>query len=430
MKLRPYQEQGISKLLEILKARNSAYLADSMGLGKTAQAIVVTRKLCPGPTLIVCPASLRLNWKKEWYLWNEKADVSVILSGKDIEKSSNAFIVIVSYDMASRKKCLDMLRGRRWSMLILDEAHACKSLKALRTRACLKILWDKADYRLALSGTPFPNGIIDGFTLFNRMAPEMFPDYYKFGFKYTQAEKNWFTQKWEFKGGKNLKELKTKIKSTFLVRRTKEQVLKELPPKIYSTIPLEVKGVTDEMRLSPEALEAVTEALKQGSVAFLSDSNPTQRRALGLLKVPAIIEYVKTILEEKKKVVIFAYHRAVVEALQVALKDFGIVTLHGGTTPSNKQRAVDDFQTKDEIKIFLGQIAAAGSGITLTASDCCIFAEFSWTPADMAQAQDRLHRLGQTSVVEVHYLAAVRSMDEQVIGVLAEKIKCIDEVLR
>lgn len=436
MKLRDYQVSGKKAVLRFFRERHCAYLADEMGLGKTAQAIHAALDLYEGcefpAVLIVCPASLRLNWEKEIKLWTKGSVTSVVVqSKKDAVRMKQGRVIIISYDLAAKQEMRDILCKRHFDMVIFDEAHYLKTRGSKRTVACLSFLWEQATYRLCLSGTPFPNSIMDGFPVFHKMAPEAFPDYFRFGHKYTIPERNWYTGHIEFKGGRNLNELKKILRRSFLIRRTKRQVLSELPPKIYSHIPLAVKGITGKFQLSEEERLAISEAIISGEKALsVAESHVTERRALGLLKCPAVVEHIRMLAEERNKIVVFAYHREVIEALSKALETCGVVAVYGKTPEVRRRQYIEEFQTDPRIHIFIGQVTAAGIGITLTAASLCVFAELSWVPAEMSQAIDRLHRIGQEKVVEVQYLLAAKSMDEAVIGALHNKIQTISEVLK
>ena len=434
MILRTYQVEGIEKIERMLNSRGSAYLADEMGLGKTIQAIVIANDFYCNRILVVCPAGLRLNWEREFKKWSSRTDLDTnpIFNSKDFVEGvycATPYCVIVSYELASTAGGIEVLRSKPWDLLILDEAHYCKNRSTKRTRACFGPLWEASEYKLLLSGTPCPNGIIDGFEAFNKLAPELFPDKYKFGFRYTQAKRNWFTGHWEFKGGKNLTELRALLQGTCMVRRSKKAVLTELPDKIYSSIPIEV-GVPEAHKLVLSAGDL--ERIESGELAAASGEVATARRGLGLLKVAPAVEYIKDVMHNKDRLVVFAYHRDVIDFLSASLGEkYTTLTISGDTSPRRRDEVVQTFQNNTEEKVILiGQIQAAGVGITLTAADICIFVELDWVPANMAQAIDRLHRIGQKNAVEVHYLVAKDTMDEQIIESLRTKIESINEVLR
>jgi SWI/SNF-related matrix-associated actin-dependent regulator of chromatin subfamily A-like protein 1 len=424
MELREYQKDGVQKILDILQLRSAAYLADEMGLGKTAEAIEVAQRIKAFTILIVCPASLRLNWARELKMWSG-IEPFPILSSKAFSglRVNGGCAVIISYDLA--KIAVERF-SNHWDLLVLDEVHYCKTSTTKRTKACLNHLWERSEYVLCMSGTPLPNGVMDGFTVFNKLAPDIFPNRYKYGFKYTNATRNWFTGGWEFKGGRNLKELR-RLVAPFMVRRRKGDVLRELPPKVYTQVPLEVGGAAD-YRLSEEH-EAL---VKSGELASVSSACATARRGLGLLKIPAAYEYIREVAAQKDRLVIFAYHMDVITTLSDMLAgstDRASVIM-GSTPMKERDEIVQDFQTVDgKSFILIAQIQAAGVGINLTAADTCIFAELDWVPANMAQAIDRLHRIGQLESVAIHYLVAAGTMDESIIGTLHQKIKAINEVL-
>lgn len=425
MQLRKYQIEGADKLIQFLNARNAAYLADEMGCGKTAQACDVLNSLGAGHVLIVCPAILRLNWQRELIMWSER-DSKCIFSSKD---NLDGKVLIVSYDLATM---LHTKLNRKWDLIIFDEAHFLKSPTAKRTKVCLRKLFPLAKKRLFLSGTPTPNGIIDGFAVFNRIAPDLFPNYDAFGRRYTNAELNWFVKrmynrdKWEYRGGRNLKELKDLIYNNFLVRRRKKDVLSELPPKQFSQIDIQIDR-PEQYALSPEVLSAV-QASQSNLVA---PATATQRKALGMSKVPAAIEHIKLLMAEKNRLVIFAYHKDVINSIASEVSnEYTAHAITGDVPMPRRQEIIDEFQGRLNTKhVLVCQTHAAGVGITLTAADVCEFVELDWTPAVMQQCIDRLHRIGQENRVQINYLTACKTMDEQIITSLRQKVEAITEAI-
>jgi SWI/SNF-related matrix-associated actin-dependent regulator 1 of chromatin subfamily A len=428
MELRTYQIEGIARLIEILSARHSAYLGDEMGLGKSAMMAVVAQSLQVRKLAIVAPASLRLTLERELQKWSlEPWVIHVIKSRKDLRNikwSTNLHTaVIISYELSPY---LPIHLDGKVDMLVMDEVHYLMTPTTKRTKACLGRLWDMAEYKLCMSGTPLTSGVMNGFTVFNKLDPQNFKDRYSYGFKYTQAKRNWFTGQFEFKGGKNLGELRRKV-SSFMVRRRKSDVLWELPPKVYSAIPLEVKGVKD-YQLSPEHKALVAE----GKSASLSTAYATARRGLGILKIPHAVEYIKEISAHKERLLVFAFHKEVIATISEMLSAMNItvLTITGDTSMVQRDRIVQKFQTPGGKIILVAQMQAAGVGLTLTAADTAIFAEIDWVPATVAQAIDRIHRIGTTAdSVSIHYLVAANTMDEDIVAALDKKIKVISEAL-
>jgi len=428
MELREYQKEGVERLFQILTERKSALLADEMGLGKSAQAITLAEHLQVGKLLVVCPASLRLNWEREINKFSaRKYAIYIVSSSRDFKKVDWFNIptaVICSYELADK---LPPHLGGGVDMLIADESHYLKTATTKRTKAVLGRLWAMASFRLLMTGTPLPNGVMDGYTIFNKLDPANFSDRYKYGFRYTNAQKNWFTGGWEFKGGRNLGELRTRV-SPFMVRRRKTEVLAELPPKVYSDIPLKISGAKD-YELPAEYRELV----REGELARISTACATARRGLGVCKIPETADYIAEVAAHKDRLVVFAYHRQVVQTLSeilAATTHHTISTISGDTSPGARDAIVQAFQAPGGKQILVAQILSAGIGINLTAADTCIFAELDWVPANMAQAIDRLHRIGtRAESISIHYCLAAGTMDEDIIGTLHQKIKAINEVM-
>lgn len=415
--LRPYQEDGIQALLGILRRRKSALLADEMGTGKTVHAIKVAEHLQAKRILYACPASIRLKISREWDKWSEY-EVGCITRGSDAERYQHKAVQVVSYELLSRVK-------GSFDFVIFDEAHYLKEYKSQRSRAARQV---KAEYRLYMTGTPCPNGLIDGFYLLKALDPEHFRSKYDFGCRYCEVKTNWFTKREEFYGyqKKRMPELR-KLLSSFMLRRRKKDVLPQLPTKNYQTVPLDVyRG--REFRLSEGEVSGALEAISKGS-----EHVATRRRELGLAKIQAVASYALEILAEKRRLVIFTYHREVNWLLAGHLMEHGatILSITGDTPHRERDRIVQEFQGDLAKRIVLvAQVEAAGIGIELTASDICCFAELDYRPHVMLQAMDRLHRIGQEKSVDVQYLIAAGSMDEQIIDSLREKIESSKEALR
>lgn len=438
--LRPYQESGILGMQKILTARHAVLLGDEMGLGKTRQTIELCSRMLFANILIVCPAILRRTWAYELNRWGNLHPLNqpfVIMKGKDIAdcRAANPKVVILSYDLTRSAEVLDYLAGRRWDVLILDEAHRLSNSKTQQTKNCLKTLWKVSRKKILLSGTPVRNDIASAFTLFNACAPEVFPNYWEFCKRYTNAKRElipginkWV---WKFEGGRNLEELRKTIRSRFFIRRTKRMVLTELPPKNFSviTFPLEYRsqlGVDDRAQLRVDS---------DGIVRGGGEHIATERRLLGVAKIPSTVEYIHSLLAEnpeRSRLVIFAYHRDVISGLEVALRDYyRILTIHGETSMNHRQQSIEEFQRPSAVQtVLLGQISAAGVGITLTSASLCVFCELSWSCVENSQAVDRLHRLGQTSVVDCHILLAEGTVDQDVYRAIVDKMKDIREVMK
>lgn len=417
--LYPYQEVGA----EFLSRQKTALLADSMGIGKTAQAIVAARKVGAKEILVVCPASVVENWKREFAMWWPTS-----AGGSD-----NRNVVAISYDKAARNP--DGLR-RKWSVVILDEAHYLKNPKAKRTKAILGDrmtrnggVVERADYVWCLTGTPAPNNPTEIWPMLHALSPGLISrdhkplNFYQFMRRYCVVKNNGFGD--QIVRGKNLEELKERM-APFVLRRRKEEVLTDLPELRFGELSLS----SDAARKALDAIDhddvaRIKRALEGGAEALskLSTEMATVRRLTALAKAPLVAEWVKEWLDgSEEKIVLFGQHREALATLGDALSAYNPVCIDGSVPSTARQRAVEMFQSPSmDVRVFLGQIQAAGTGITLTAASDLIFLEQSWTPADNAQAAMRIHRIGQKRGCLVRTAMLPGSIDEAVQRVLARK---------
>ena len=421
MQAYPYQETGI----DFLKQRNNACLWDEPGLGKSFQSLSAAKALGVRNAIIVCPASVRMVWKTEC--------AKVGLTSQEITKPSNikSGFNVVSYEGAAKFR--NTFKIFNWDLIILDEAHYLKSPKARRTKS---IYGDKCDTlggiaenctRIwTLTGTPMPNDPSELWATLHTLFPDALEKnngrlmtYWDFINKYCKTKNNGFGV--QIIGGKNLSDLRDRIRGRAL-RRKKDEVLKDLPPIRYEVLPLkgELKNISaDENELVKECLnkdEPLDYLKKIGThVASL-------RKITGLAKVDSVIKWVKE--SPFEKVVLFAHHKAVIEKLRELE---GSVYVDGSCTQSQREQSVKDFQEGDA-KVFIGQIQAAGTGLTLTAANVLLFVEASWTPAENRQAADRIHRIGQTDSCLVYFAMIPDSIDENIINVVKRKTATYKEL--
>ena len=430
----PYQRAAIAFGLSCA----NVLLADEMGLGKTVEALgVVNADEAARRVLIVCPASLKLNWARECAAWLvDRGPVGV--AGKSFP--SEAAVVIVNYDILGKWK--KQLR-QPWDVLIVDECHYVKNKEAKRSKALYAI---KARRKLFLTGTPILNRPVELWTIVSALAPEEFDHFWNFANRYCKPTRTRFG--WEFDGATNLGELHERLRGTIMVRRTKADVLPDLPPKrrqvielasdhLASLIAIETEAWQEHRRRlnelralshpGRESDEAQLAAMRAGlNVAFGQLAKLRQDTAIA--KVPLVIEHLKSVLEEAGKVVVFAHHRAVVRELAEAFGE-AAVTLTGDDSSTARQSSVDRFQTDPACRLFIGSITAAGFGLTLTASSNVVFAELDWVPANLTQAEDRTHRIGQRESVLVQHLVLQDSLDARMVGTLIKKQRVIDETI-
>jgi len=522
-----YQRAGIAAAI----SRKNTLIADEMGLGKTVQAIgIVNANPEPKNILVLCPASLRLNWEREWKKWSVHQGLipyvvlntdaipsfaQVVICNYDmlITRSTlkNVFAAIAKYVQAGiteddgknpytdgtgmlRKPIFDQLMEREWDYLVTDEAHYLKNPKAQRTGFVLGTkekkakpatrttkakpaeparpgLVSRAKHFIPLTGTPILKSPLEIWPLLNALDPVAFGNFFAFAKRYCNAYQKTVGRGktvWDFSGASNLEELQERMRGTVMVRRLKKDVLKDLPAKRRQIIPLMVNGAASaveeeneafeqhqatitELRIQAELAEAAAngeDAPKDGTepsdeqkayiaaVRKLNDATRAsftamarQRHATAVKKVPAVLEHLHGMFEEGvDKIIVFAHHHDVINAIA---KDFGheAVVLTGETAMHDRQAAVDRFQADPTCKLFIGNIMAAGVGLTLTAASHVVFAELDWTPANITQAEDRAHRIGQTNSVLIQHLVFDGSLDARMAAYLVIKQDIADRSL-
>lgn len=440
-----YQKAGI-----YFSKDKSALIADEMGLGKTIQAVgVINMNPSYRNILVICPASLRLNWKRELAKWLVN-DYTIGVVDRD-KYPENTDILIINYDVVQKHR--EKLMEREWDLLVADEAHYLKNPKAARTKAILghgkRNPGLPAKHKVFLTGTPILNRPVELFPIISALDPERWNSFFSFARRYCGAQDNGWG--WDFSGASHLEELQDRLRSTIMIRRLKMDVLTELPSKRRQVIELPADSrirklikeessiwdsksdVIEGLRLALE-LSKVSDSvddyrdamrnLKEGIEAQFTEMARLREEIAGL-KVPYVVEHVKN---ATGKVVIFAHHKSVVRKLKEELGDEAVV-LVGDTKIEDRQAAVDAFQNDPKVLYFIGSIKAAGVGITLTAASHVVFAELDWVPGNISQAEDRCHRIGQTESVLVQHLVMEGSIDVNMAQSLIEKQEIIDRAL-
>lgn len=420
-----YQSDGIEKLFSILTQRSehAAMLCDPPGAGKTPQAVGVFHRLTAQSALVICPASLKENWKREFIKWSksiEPSDIQILESSAD-ELNPNAQIIILSYQLALRVP--EKLSKRSYDLLILDESHICKSASSQVSRVALVLLWSRCRYRLMMTGTPLPNGrAVEAYTTFSRCSKEHFGSWDAFKDRYCVEQRT----RWgvTYPSSKNLGELK-ELSKAFMVRRSKEEVLQSLPglvrQNIYMTLPQSIVFSIEDGINVDEILEAV-----ENGMPLENDHIATARKKLAIVKAPFVIEAIEEALEEVENVVVFVHHRELYEAI---MKNFSsIVGINGLTPPEDRVYAVDSFQA-GKARIFLASLKAANTGLTLTKAHTLIMAEYDWVPSTNEQAEGRIYRISQNEICVVRYLVVSESLDEKVLNAVQRKQRQITKAL-
>ena len=419
----PYQQAGIEFMVE----RPNVLLADPPGLGKTIEIAGTLNQLRSPRVLIVCPASLRLNWIQELQKWLSYVPES---------------LEVISVDSVWRKGVFSRLVATSFDFMAVDEAQYIKEMDSKRSMACAALA-AKAKRVVLMTGTPGKNRPRDAFHLLHILAPDIFPDYRQFALRYCAAFQQTIYVKggkkrtiWNDNGSSNLEELNDILRSTIMLRRSKEDALPQLPRKRRQLI--EVEGAAKEVKAEKTAWEEVCasigyeEALRQmesgAGIAFTEMAS--KRKTVALSKIPFVVEHVSNLLDSGEKVILFAHHRDVISGLADGLKDYSPVTYVGGMNEKQKDEAKRRFMEDDACRVFIGNIQAAGTGLTLTVSSTVVFAEMSYCPSDMEQCEDRACRIGQTAAsVLVQHIVLAGSLDVTMGKKLLEKQKIADIIL-
>jgi len=427
-----HQEEGIEFLLKNPKC----VLADDMGLGKTYQSIVAALECEAERVLIVCPASLKINWMRE--VQNFCDDISII-SGKHWDPSR---FTIINYDILKNFHTIEE-RGKTYEdwelrreivefnpdLIILDEAHFIKNHKSIRG----KILKDLSkrftpDRIWLLTGTPIANRPMDYYNLLSIIDSPVARNWVHYARTYCEGMrfKKGGRYIWVTKGASNLEELNDKTKRTIL-RRKKEEVL-DLPDKLITPVYLELQNVDGYKNVWGEYLKQRKIDGKKGNPARDLVEMTLLRTFIAMETLPYTIEKTEEAIELNKKTIIFCNFNDEMDEL---IRYFGekCVCVRGGMNDNQKQFAVDRFQEDDKCMVFIGQIKAAGVGLTLTAAEIVIMNSLDWVPGNHEQAEDRAYRIGQNKTVNIYYMLIDDTIDTLVWDILNEKKKVIGTIM-
>ncbi|KAM0674227.1 SWI/SNF- matrix-associated actin-dependent regulator of chromatin subfamily A-like protein 1 [Gurleya vavrai] len=430
-KLLPFQLEGVN---QGLNKGGRLLLADEMGLGKTYQALaIVYYYKVEWPLLIVSPASLLENWKIS--VMNFLNMESFVIRKK--EHLGNK-ISIISYDIASR--FFTELSQMNYKVIILDECHYIKNHAAKRTTNLMTIL-QKSSRLILLSGTPALSRPIELYTSLIAINKNYFSSMTEYGYRYCDLRKN--GQYFDWKGCSNHSELYFFLKKCVMIRRTKDEVLSQLPAKFRRQVVLEVEK-SKKIKKEEDAVKKLLKSnlgekvcIEDKEISFeyttiedsYDESLTIRYQIAAELKIEAVKEYLRNMLERNIKFLVFAHHAIMINALEEFLKEnTRFVKIDGKTASANRQRLVDEFQNEDKCRVALLGLTACSTGLTLTAAKAVIFAELYWNPGTLLQAEDRVHRIGQKNTVDIHYLTALGTVDTYVWPNLLRKLNTLEKL--
>jgi SWI/SNF-related matrix-associated actin-dependent regulator 1 of chromatin subfamily A len=417
-----HQKEAIEKLASHYKY----ILADDMGLGKTTSTVIAALESGAERVLIVCPASLKINWKREIQNYTDKS-ISIV-EGK---KWESADFVIINYDILknfhdTKNKEESVIMQEGFDLVVVDEAHYIQNVQAKRTKLINDII-TKIGKVWLLTGTPMTSRPINYYNLLNLVESPVAYNWMAYVIRYCEGYQfNVGSRKvWNVNGASNLLELRDRTK-THVLRRLKQDIL-DLPDKILTPVYLNLKSKQYE-ELMGEYYDWMEDDSEKKSLTVQFSKLMKVRQVIAENKVKETCEIAENIIEQGKKVIIFTNFT---DTLNQITDHFGksAVKLDGKMSKPARQHSVDQFQENDKIKVFVGNLKAAGVGITLTAAEAVIMNDLSFVPSDHSQAEDRAYRYGQKSNVSVFYPIFENSIEGIIYDILSQKKNIFETVM-
>jgi SWI/SNF-related matrix-associated actin-dependent regulator 1 of chromatin subfamily A len=417
-----HQKEAIKSLVENKKF----ILADDMGLGKTTSTIIAALETGAKKILIICPASLKINWQRE--IENYSNRPTSIIEGKKWEDSD---FIIINYDIIKnfhdeKKKSDSVLLKTKFDLVIIDEAHYIQNKQAQRTKLINDFV-SNVDRLWLLTGTPITSRPINYFNLLNLIECPVAKNWMAYvkrycnGFQFQAGRR----KIWNVSGASNLEELRDRT-APLVLRRLKENVL-DLPDKIITPVYLRLKSKEYEA-LMGEYYDWYDKNGESDSLTLQFTKLTKVRQVIAEEKVPSTIEICENIVEQGKKVIVFTNFT---KTLEMILEHFGkkAVRLDGQMSQKERQMSVDRFQNEDDVMVFVGNIKAAGVGITLTAGEAVVMNDLSFLPSDHSQAEDRSYRYGQKNNVLVYYPIFDNTVEGIIYDILKKKKDIFETVM-
>ena len=434
-RLYPFQRVDVAFMREVPFVLN----ANQMGTGKTVEALALADEVRAEKVLIVCSKSKMSDWADEIGVWcSNKASVArgSIQQRKQIIAEFQRFLII-NYAMLRGSKYSELFKIK-WNLVIFDEAHQLKGRKAQQTQGAKRL---KAKRIVLLTGTPMLNAPQELWSLLNLLYPKRFTSYWQFVERFCETEENPFAPTPRIIDVKNVKALQY-ILVPIMVRREKKQVMSHLPDKIYKTIRLELEG---QQKKAYEQMEKEMVAMLQNGVEVKAGTGLAQMIRLRQLclspailggpdksvKTEALLEILDEAIESGEKVVVFSWFKDYVKLLSQVLDKQKIrhVVMHGDTSDVARDQAKRQFRDDPDTKVFLSTIKTGGEGLNLQNASVLVFTDKSWVPGDNEQAEDRIHREGQTKNPLIISLVCKDTIEEDMETVLQNKERITSEAM-
>lgn len=446
LKPMPFQKGGVALTIDF---DNRALIADAMGLGKTIQAICwLNCQPWMRPALIIVPATAKIKWTRTLIEWMARLDDNIImLSGMQAKKQlpEQPSIVVCNYDIlkdhkkrkpAKRqtkkrtKHLYHALKQIRFKAVVIDECHYLANVKSQRTKI-ISYITNSIRNILALSGTPIPSRPEQFFPILNILKPGLFSNIWSFRHRYCGAKRG-YGGRWDFSGASNTKKLHQILVDNVMIRRTKKEVIKDLPPKLRSVEPIEIDN-----REEYEEAERDFIAWLQKKGKYVQAKKAKKSTALARIeglkqlclkgKTKGTIEWIQNFLDGGgEKLVVFCHHVAFRKMLYKHFKKVAVEAPGGAAN----QMAEDVFQTNPKIKLIIGGIKSANVNMTLTAASHMYIIELPWTSIDLEQAEERIYaRLNDVHGAMIYFGIAENTIEEEIAALLDIKSKVLSKVL-
>lgn len=425
MKLYDYQKQGI----EFLVSKHGGILLDEQGLGKTIQALKACEKVDPEVLVIVCPAIMRGTWSHH---------VANLMP-------SNIQVVINSYEwyvkLDNYKSLVKSIKCKRVAVIV-DESHYIKTPTSKRTKTVQHLLsLDNIVFKVLLTGTPVTRDVDDLYTQLKVFYPDFCRSIFEYRKKYMRCIHSYFGDVYKgFKNDYSRQEIIKYLKSCSL-RRTKKSAGLNLPSIVRQPVYIDINKTIAKKSL--EILDYATKVINgvddytlyKTDLAEEASHIASVRKALGVAKVPQVLQYVEHLLQSGiTKLVLFGVHVDVVNLIYESLKEkYKEIKTHriiGATTSTQREKIIKEFQELETPQILVANMIACGVGVTLTKSHTVVFAELDFTPSNIMQAEARVHRITQEHIVNSIFMIANESLDAKILDLIKDKLKVIKDVLQ
>lgn len=439
--------------IEYALARPNTLVGDQPGLGKTPIAICYANEIRAKRALVICPASIRLQWVRrirEWTTLKWPYHIHPIITSRNGVHPTAAWTV-VSYELARQPAILKALLEGSYDVLILDEAHYVKTRDARRTRAIfgggvhkeggpIGALAERCQHILALTGTPLPNRPREAYTLARGLCWDSidFMSEDKFGERFNPLVKRervdpstGITKIYTDERTGRHAELQNRLRAHFMTRHLKRDVMTQLQMPLYDLIQLEETAAVKQALEAESLLDIDPETLAGADASIIGDLS-TARRMMGLALAPQVVDYINMLIDGgEEKIVLFAWHTQVLDVFEAAFQKHGVVRVDGGTSSNEKERRVKRFIEEPECNVIIGNTLSLGTGTDglQLVSNHALNAEPDWVPGNNIQCFDRLDRGGQTRQVQGDIFVAPNSLAERVLASSLRKLKTTHKAL-